>query len=314
MKKRFFSTAVAVVAAMSLSVGAFADADIANPGWSDLVGGSDYEETVVLADCEDGEVVLGSDEGLAIVGNVEDFPAGVTSVTLVASVGQLKAAPAAEAVENIKTVKKNVESVTYGISVTLYDQNHNSIEPVNPLEVHIASNNANKASTFAAYISDNGADVEVITLKRNSTRTVFIFSAPHFSNYYLATTKTTTGGTIGGGGNGSDPALTSDAASTTAPDAENTDNSGNNGGDTTQAPSDTTVDDGNNGNTGNNGGDTTQAPSDTTAAPAVDDGNNGNTGNTDGTGNDKNQATGVVLGVIPAAIAAAAVVISKKRK
>lgn len=51
---------------------------------------------------------------------------------------------------------------------------------------------------------------------------------------------------------------------------------------------------------------TTEAPVETTEAPA--------TGATNGGNGDKNAPTGVVLAVVPAAIAAAAVVISKKRK
>ncbi len=52
---------------------------------------------------------------------------------------------------------------------------------------------------------------------------------------------------------------------------------------------------------------TTEAPETTTEAPAQ-------TGSTNNGGEDKNVGTGVVLAVVPAAIAAAAVVISKKRK
>lgn len=53
----------------------------------------------------------------------------------------------------------------------------------------------------------------------------------------------------------------------------------------------------------------TQAPV-VTQAPAV----TGNTGNTGGSGSDKNQPTGVALAFVPAIIAAAGVIISKKRK
>lgn len=333
MKKRLFNTAVALAAAMSLSTAAFAEVapgasdpgvsgpGVSNPGWSDLgPGASNYEETIDLTGlAADAEVILGSDQGLAIEGKVKDFPAGVTKVTLVSSIGALKeeAAEAAKTPINnaAKKEAKKVTSVNYGISVTLKDQDGNVIEPVNKLTVHVNINSDNETSNLAAYISDDGNKVELFTLNKNTTKKIFNFKTNHFSKYYLVKTidtgdgddETTTTTAASGGGSGSgfgDPG-TGNTTTTQAPAAGTTTT-------TTKAPADVTT-------KAPEAATTTKAPADgTTKAPAdntPDDGNNSNVGN-DGNGNgpDKNQATGVVLAVIPAAIAATAVVISKKRK
>lgn len=332
MKKRIFNTAVALVAAMSLSTAAFAEAapgvsgpgasdpGVSNPGWSDLgPGASDYEETVDLTGlADDAEVILGSAQGLAIEGTRKDFPAEVTKVTLVSSIGKLKDEPAKEAKKVIqnKNSDRYIVNVSYGISVTLLDQDGNVIEPVNPLTVYVVKTSENEKSNGAAYISDDSKTVETIVKKADFSKesTFFKFVASHFSKYYLfqydvdeeTTTTTKAPGGSGSGGGFDDPGnggSTTTAATTTAPDAVTTTTKAPEV--TTKAPADVT----------------TKAPADvTTKAPSnggntPDDGNNSNVGN-DGNGNgpDKNQATGVVLAVIPAAIAATAVVISKKRK
>ena len=92
MKKRIFSVAVAAAVAMSLSVSAFAAAgpgmSDAIPGWSDVVGGSETETSVNVN--PDGETVITTDNDLQVVAPKGAFPDGVTSVTLVASVGVVK--------------------------------------------------------------------------------------------------------------------------------------------------------------------------------------------------------------------------------
>lgn len=326
MKKRIFNTAVALVAAMSLSTAAFAEAapgvsdpgvsgpGVSNPGWSDLgPGASDYMETVDLTGlADDAEVMLGSDKGLAVVGTRKDFPADVTSVTIISSIGELKDEPAKEAKKVIqnKNSDRYIVKVSYGISVTLLDQDGNVIEPVNPLTVYVVQTSENKTSNGAAYISDDGKTVETIVKKADFSKesTYFKFVASHFSKYYLfqydveeetTTTTKAPGGSSGGGFD--DPGNGGNTTTTKAPEADTT----------TKAPADVTT---------KAPDTTTKAPADgTTKAPAdntPDDGNNNNNVGNDGNGNgaDKNQATGVVLAVIPAAIAASAVVISKKRK
>lgn len=323
--------AVALAAAMTLSSVAFAEAaapgasdpGISNPGWSDLVGGSNWEETVDLTGLgPDAEVILGSDQGLAIEGTRKDFPDGVTKVTLISSIGELKTDAAKAARKNGESAAQkkgqSIETVNYGMSITLKDQNGDVIEPVNPLTVHVVKvTGKNNKSNAAAYISDDGKTAEVIVKKDGFAveSTYFSFPASHFSKYYLVTTvaagddetTTTTAAPGNGGGNGGfgDPG-TGNTTTTQAPAADTT----------TKAPDVTTAtpSGGNDNKPGSSNEDTTtKVPDNGTNAP--DDGNNSNVGN-DGNGNgaDKNQATGVVLAVIPAAIAATAVVISKKRK
>lgn len=331
MKKRFFNMAVALAAAMTLSSVAFAEAatpgasdpGISNPGWSDLgPGASNYVETVDLTGlAPDDEVILGSDQGLAIVAKRKAFSDSVTSVTLVSSMGTLKEEAAEAALTPInKEARKEAKKVTdvnYGISIELYDQDGNPVEIVkgNNLTVHVNINSDNEKSNLAAYISDDGSKAEIYTLNKNTAKNIFNFKTSHNSKYYLVkaldtgddeTTTTAASGGGNGGGSFGDPGDNSGNTTTTQAPAADT---------TTKAPDVTTAapSSGNDKPGSSNEDTTTKAPDNGTNAP--DDGNNSNVGN-DGNGNgaDKNQATGVVLAVIPAAIAAAAVVISKKRK
>lgn len=337
MKKRIFNTAVALVAAMSLSTVAFAEAapgvsdpGVSGPGWSGLeAGGSIYEETVDLTKLgPDDEVLLGGDQGLAILGYRKDFDESVTSVTIKSAIGKLTDEAANAAVKGINGVLEEDEelvredgkyAIYYGISVTLLDQNGKVIEPKHALTVHVKYSADNEKSTSAAYVSDDGKKAERVTswnkVKSDVTGEYlyFTFSAKHFSKYYMFRTTeiikssdTTNNGSSGSGNSGSgfdNPGSSSGNTTTTqAPEADTA----------AQYPDSTTVPTGGSDNPGSNeGNNVTNTPADNTP----DDGNNNNVGN-DGNGNgaDKNQATGVVLAVIPAAIAATAVIISKKRK
>ncbi len=105
------------------------------------------------------------------------------------------------------------------------------------------------------------------------------FKTGHLSEYVISTIKLTDTGVQNGDDSSSAPAQNPDngEANTGNADQETANNTGNNGGD--------------NGN------------------------NTGNTGNTSsGKTDDKNVATGIAFAFVPAIAAAAAVVISKKRK
>lgn len=308
MKKRIFSVAVAAAVAMSLSVSAFAAAgpgmSDAIPGWSDVVGGSETETSVNVT--PDGETVITTDNDLQVVAPKGAFPDGVTSVTLVASVGVVKSEYVESIVSGINRLVDTdhaLAKVTYGMSLELLDQNRNPIQPVKDLTVSIAQNSNNKLSNTVVYLSDDGKEATSFTLNKDGR--LFKFSVPHFSKYYLGilddseqtttttTTTTTSGGFVDPDGNNTTTTTSEETTTTTAPATSDNNGGSNSGDDTTAASSD--IDSNGTGDSNNGSGDS-------------------NNGSTDGTGSDKNQATGVVLAVIPAAIAAAAVVISKKRK
>lgn len=310
MKKRIFSVAVAAAVAMSLSVSAFAAAGPGNsdaiPGWSDVVGGSVTETSVNVN--PDGETVITTDNDLQVVAPKGAFPDGVTSVTLVASVGVVKS----EHVESIlRSINRLVDTdhalakVTYGMSLELLDQNRNPIQPVKNLTVSIAQNSNNNLSNTVVYLSDDGTKATSFTLNKDGR--LFKFSVPHFSKYYLGISDD----------NNQEPPVDPDEPDLVIPGGG--DNNGGTGETTTSEETTTTTAPATSDNNGgsNSGDDTTATPSETDSN-GTGDSNNGsgdsNNGSTDGTGSDKNQATGVVLAVVPAAIAAAAVVISKKRK
>lgn len=327
MKKRFFNAVVATVAAMSLSVSAFAEAATPGlsdlPGWSGVPGASESAVTVTIGDKSIVEV--GSVDGILVKGSKAAF-AGAASVTLAASIVSGEDIPA-DMVETVEDAVYNVLNnwkprlvtkkfdVNTVVRVSLYDENQEEFQPKAALDLTIASD---KNSNVVAYVDDEGK-VEWYEIDRESNNKLMTITTKHFSDYYFLTLDDTVVDTLLGvvgpedpddgdnnggnnGGNGGDTGNTESTSETAAPEAT-----------TTTEPSNTTD---NNTNNGSNGGDNTTAPvDDTTDAPSETDSNgSGNTGSTDGTGSDKNQATGVVLAVIPAAIAAAAVVISKKRK
>lgn len=324
MKKRIFSTAVALAAAMSLSVSAFAAAAIGetdtNPGWSDIVGGSEARIEVDVN--PNGETTIVTDIGLAVIAPKGTFPAGVTKVTLTANIGAVNEERVEEITAKINGVIDDQEKlafVTYGMSLELNDQNGDSITEFNNLlTVSIAKNTTIQKNNTVVYLSDDGNTAEAYELK-NMENNTFQFSVPHFSKYYLGNVDESTdpdddnngGNNNGGNNNGGfvDPG-DNDGNTDGDTDGDKTTEDTKNPEDGTTAPSNTT-------DNGSNGGDT-NAPADGTNAPVDgepgDGSNGGNAGDTNGTGSDKNQATGVVLAVVPAAIAAAAVVISKKRK
>ncbi len=320
MKKRFFNAVVATVAAMSLSVSAFAETATPGlsdlPGWSGVPGASDAAVTVPV---DKSYIEVGSEDGVLVAGPKGAF-GSATSVTLAASIASGDEIPSdmAKAVEDAvynvldnwkpRLVTQNF-SVNTVVRVSLYNQDNEEFEPTAALDLTIPTD---KKSNIVAYVGDNGK-VEWYEIKDDNNKLMTI-STKHFSDYYFLTLDATVVDTLLGivgpedpdettiTGGGYIPPTSETTSQTTAPEETTT----------TAAPA--TSD--NNGGS-NSGDDTTAAPSDTDSN-GTGDSNNGsgdsNNGSTDGTGSDKNQATGVVLAVIPAAIAAAAVVISKKRK
>ncbi len=322
MKKRFFNAVVAAVAAMSLSVSAFAETATPGlsdlPGWSGVPGASDAAVTVPV---DKSYIEVGSEDGVLVAGPKGAF-GSATSVTLAASIASGDEIPS-DMVEGVKEAVYNVLdnwkprlvtqnfSVNTVVRVSLYNQDNEEFEPTAALDLTIPTD---KKSNIVAYVGDNGK-VEWYEIKDDNNKLMTI-STKHFSDYYFLTLDATVVDTLLGIVGPEDPDETDDSNN----------GGGNNGGSTestsqTAAPEETTTtaapttSDNNGGS--NSGDDTTAAPSDTDSN-GTGDSNNGsgdsNNGSTDGTGSDKNQATGVVLAVIPAAIAAAAVVISKKRK
>ncbi len=313
MKKRFFNAVVAAVAAMSLSVSAFAETATPGlsdlPGWSGVPGASDAAVTVPV---DKSYIEVGSEDGVLVAGPKGAF-GSATSVTLAASIASGDEIPS-DMVEGVKEAVYNVLdnwkprlvtqnfSVNTVVRVSLYNQDNEEFEPTAALDLTIPTD---KKSNIVAYVGDNGK-VEWYEIKDDNNKLMTI-STKHFSDYYFLTLDATVVDTLLGIVGPEDPddnnsGNTESTTQTAAPEETTT----------TAAP--TTSD--NNGGS-NSGDDTTAAPSDTDSN-GTGDSNNGsgdsNNGSTDGTGSDKNQATGVVLAVIPAAIAAAAVVISKKRK
>lgn len=314
MKKRFFNAVVATVAAMSLSVSAFAETATPGlsdlPGWSGVPGASDAAVTVPV---DKSYIEVGSEDGVLVAGPKGAF-GSATSVTLAASIASGDEIPS-DMVEGVKEAVYNVLdnwkprlvtqnfSVNTVVRVSLYNQDNEEFEPTAALDLTIPTD---KKSNIVAYVGDNGK-VEWYEIKDDNNKLMTI-STKHFSDYYFLTLDATVVDTLLG--------IVGPIVGPEDPDE--TDDS-NNGGSTestsqTAAPEETTTtaapttSDNNGGS--NSGDDTTAAPSDTDSNGTGDS----NNGSTDGTGSDKNQATGVVLAVIPAAIAAAAVVISKKRK
>lgn len=86
MKKRFFNAVVATVAAMSLSVSAFAETATPGlsdlPGWTGVPGASDAAVTVPV---DKSYIEVGSEDGVLVAGPKGAF-GSATSVTLAASI------------------------------------------------------------------------------------------------------------------------------------------------------------------------------------------------------------------------------------
>lgn len=172
MKKRLFTAAIACVAALSLSVSAFA----ADPGATN--GKVESSQTGITAETP---VKIETDLGLSIEAPAGTFDASVTEVTMNADVQATNNSASAAVAETVADVASTPVTVNTKISVTLTDQNGNPIEPVNgKVTVTVAYDGVSNA---VAYV--NGNVVEFLKLTINGA--VACFDASHFSDYYLVT-------------------------------------------------------------------------------------------------------------------------------
>lgn len=172
MKKRFFTAAIACVAALSLSVSAFA----ADPGATN--GKVESTQTGITAETP---VSIETDLGLSVSAPAGTFDASVTEVKMNADVQATDNAASAAVEETISDVTTTGVSVNTKISITLTDQDGNVIQPVNgKVTVTVAYDGVSNA---VAYV--NGNVVEFIKLVVDGN--VASFDATHFSDYYLVT-------------------------------------------------------------------------------------------------------------------------------
>lgn len=328
MKKQFFTAAVACAAALSLSVSAFAANDL---GFSDGdLGGSGIGESYqVVTVNENGETRVATSAGVGAIFPQGSLPTNIVSVKMeVVSEDASNLTTGDEAFDSMKQGLKDLGGddtlkVNKLISITLTgtDKDGNQV-PVTtftrPITVVVVNDDVSNAIGYP-----EGADAEHKLLGLFIGETTSTFSTDHFSDFYQITVAEDVANTLRGGNTPPEETTTTTSKPTDLVPPGSGDNSGNAGETTTAAPANTTGSSDNGTGDGSfdidfetTGGDTTNAPSDSGSTNEGGDngnGNNGDTGNA-GAGNDKNQATGVVLAVIPAAVAAAAVIISKKRK
>lgn len=235
MKKRIFASVVAVAAAMSLSVAAFAT----DPG---ATNGSQSSDAVAVV--ADEETVMEGDKGMTITAPAGSFSDTVTSVKMVADVTATDNDAAASTATAIDEAAKSISvttevKVNTKLSITLQDQDGKAVQPNGKVTVTVAYDGV---SNIVCYV--DGTTVEFIALTVSADKKTASFETSHFSDYYLVE-------------------VAADQVEALA---------------------------GKSGSSDNASGDVNK-PSD-----------------------DKNKPTGVVLAIVPAVVAAAAVVVSKKRK
>lgn len=331
MKKQFFTTSIAFIAALSLSASAFAaDNTTLAPGLSGVPGfsgpGASYSEPATLT--KDGVELIAESNGVTAMATVstKDFKENWTGK--VALLNLTEDGSSDEDDDVIETLQKNFSipnpedvSVLKVINLAFVAVNEDgSVEkeltPKSPIKVVL-----NKIEDCNVIYDPGFADnktgkpfLEVMDEKdAEGNKGNFIsFVTTHFSPYYAVNVPTDYLGVIFDNQTGSSEATTTPDGGfqPSGPDGTtaNTEN-------TTAAPSNTT---GSNNDNTPSGSNTTTTPagegSGSDVTNSSDSGNNSGAGNTTGTGSDKNQNTGVVLAVVPVAAAAAAVIISKKRK
>lgn len=239
MKKRILTSAIAFVAAMSLSVAAFAAAE---PGATN--GKVEATQKDITAETP---IDIKSDLGLTIAGDAGTFAEGVTEVKMDADITATDntAAEAAaktinEAIEKLVKDAKADLQINTKLAISLFDQDDKAIQPAEgkKLTVTVAYDGVSNA---IAYVGDK--KVEFIKLNVSEDKKTASFDVTHFSDYYMVK-----------------------VADSVVADLEGKSADVGTAGDTNK-------------------------PTD-----------------------DKNKPTGVVLAIVPAAVAAAAVVVSKKRK
>ncbi len=228
---------------------------------------------------EEPEFIEGSDSGETDVENEKDIVIDIPElkVSLKAGAGtfeeavskiiadvQVKLAEASEkdkadviaaAIKGLAENASDAVSVNSLISVTLKDQDGNSVQPKDGTCVNVNLPYDGK-SNYVAYIDGDTAEF----IKMNISDGFVSFDAKHFSDYYMISLSDEAVKALE---EGDEP-----APETSEPDA-------------TEAPADTTT---------------------------------GVSGDTNKPSDDKNQPTGVVFAVIPAAVTALGIIISRKRK
>ncbi len=238
MKKGILASVVACVAAMSLSVAAFA----ADPG---STNGEKKAETTVE---KDKEISVTLDNGTAIDAPANTFAEGV-KVTFATNPQEVEGKT--ETAKTEETVKKAISQISTEakaeivvktkIEVTATDADGKTVQPAEGKKVKVTVTYDGN-SNIVVYVGSDGK-VEFMALTISEDKKTASFETSHFSDFYMAKVDD------------------ADVEKLVGKDA--------------------TV--------------------------KVD-------GDTNKPADDKNEPTGVVLAIVPAAIAAAAVVVSKKRK
>lgn len=171
MKKRIFTSVVAIAAAMSLSVAAFA----IDPGATN--GAQSSDAVAVVAD---QETVMEGDKGMTITAPAGSFGDTVTSVKMVADVTATDNASASSAAAAIEGLVDSQFSVNTKLSITLEDQDGQAVQPNGKVTVTVAYDGT---SNIVAYV--NGDYVEFIALTVAADKKTASFETSHFSDYYL---------------------------------------------------------------------------------------------------------------------------------
>lgn len=171
MKKRIFTSVVAIAAAMSLSVAAFA----IDPG---ATNGSQSSDAVAVV--ADQETVMEGDKGMTITAPAGSFGDTVTSVKLVADVTATDNSAASAAVSAMEAVASTTVKVNTKLSITLEDQDGKNVQPNGNVTVTVAYDGV---SNIVAYV--DGSNVEFIALTVSADKKTASFETSHFSDYYL---------------------------------------------------------------------------------------------------------------------------------
>lgn len=345
MKKQFFTTAIAFIAALSLSASAFAaGGGNAAVGYSEA-GGSN------LGSSTTGDVVLTDDvtkisgvinEELTVSAEVSKslFPEYV-SVSMDVSVADVAGEEKADLEAMVGNVLKSywhttaapVVNQAFDITFTGKKADGTVVPDAQPAKsIKISFNTLDDSNAIFDVEASATSYVKALIGLARSTNGISSFKAPHFSTYYTVKVapavalallgdeegETNPGGNQGGnqggneGGSLVDPGTSNGSSDNNNNSSDNNNNSSDNNNSSNNNSGNGSFDIDFN---GPNSGDSNNSSNTTGTGNDVTDNSNNNVGNTDGNGSgDKNQATGVVLAVVPAAVAAAAVIISKKRK
>lgn len=177
MKKRIFTSVVAIAAAMSLSVAAFAAVE---PG---ATNGSQSSDAVTVE--ADKETVMEGDKGLSVTAPAGSFADTVTSVKMVADVtatDNTAAEAPATAIDAVAKANNVTTEITVNtkLSITLEDQDGKAVQPNGKVTVTVVYDGV---SNIIAYVDGN--NVEFIALTVSADKKTASFETSHFSDYYM---------------------------------------------------------------------------------------------------------------------------------